>query len=334
MAKHDQTPKKTGVFAGIDIGGTKLYTLITNAEGRILGKGRKKTKPERGFDEIMGRVAETLQEACEAAGVKTSELACIGVGCPGPVMKDGSVVFAPNLGWRNVPLSKTLAKITGCRVFAENDVNAGTFGEYMLGAGKGAKTLIGLFPGTGLGGGIILDGRIIRGENRMAAEIGHFIVQKDGRQCGCGHFGCLEAYASKTGMGKRFAHEIIFKGRKSMLIEACNGQYANVKSSILAKAYKTGDEVVVEALHEAADYLGVGVGNMVTLLGPDTVVLGGGVFEALGKELIDRVRKAARTATLPEQSLKDTRIVLASLGDDAVALGALMYARESIKSEK
>lgn len=334
MAKKNAPQRKVRRFAGFDIGGTKLYCVITDENGKVLGKGRKKTKPEGGFKGVMERVRKTLNEACKDADVKFEDLEAIGLGSPSPIMADGTAVFAPNLGWRNVPLSKTVSKMTGRPVFAENDVNAGTFGEYMLGAGKGAKTLVGLFPGTGLGGGIVYHGELIRGENRMAAELGHVVVQVDGRPCGCGHLGCLESYASKTGMGKRFTQEIVEKKRDSMLTKECKGNYGNVKSSILARAYKAKDKVVTEALHEAARYLGIGVGNMVTILGPDTVVLGGGVFEALGKELIGLVRKAAKTSTLPEESLKDTKIVLAKLGDDAVALGAMMYARSCVVAAK
>jgi len=331
MAKNGNGKDKDRRFAGIDIGGTKLYAVITDGEGKILGRGRKKTKPERGFKGVMERVLETLQEACAEAKVERADLEAIGAGSPSPILEDGTAVFAPNLGWKNEPLGKTLVKLTDRPVFPENDVNAGTYGEYCLGAGKNAKTLVGLFPGTGLGGGIVYHGEIVRGENRMAAEIGHMIVHANGRQCGCGHAGCLEAYTSKIGMGKRLAHEIGLQGRSSMLVEECGGQYGNVKSSILAKAYKAGDEVVVETLNEMAFYLGIGVGNMITLLGPDVIVLGGGVFEALGKELLEPVRRSAAAATIPEPSFKDTRIALAQLGDDAVALGAMMYARSCAK---
>jgi glucokinase len=331
MAKDSKASKKDErLFGGLDIGGTKLYTLITDANGKILGKGKKKTKPEVGFEGVMKRAVACLEEACKDAKVECTALTALGVGSPSPILEDGTAIFAPNLDWHDVPLGQTLAEATGLPVFPENDVNAGTYGEYVLGAGKGAKTLVGLFPGTGLGGGIVYHGEILRGENRMAVEIGHMIVVANGRRCGCGHCGCLEAYASKTGMGKRFSHEIDFCGRDSTLIKSCNGTYDNIKSSILAKAYEAKDAVAVETLHEAADYLGIGVGNMITLLGPDVVVIGGGVFEALGDKLIDRVRAAAAAVTLPEASFKDTKIELAKLADDAVALGAMMVAKARV----
>lgn len=318
------------LFAGIDIGGTKLYTVITDAKGKILGSGRKKSRPERGFDGVMERVAKCLHEALEDADVALEDLAAIGVGAPSPILPDGSAVRAPNMGWENVPLVPTLEKAFGRPVFAENDCNAGTLGEFALGAGQGSKTLVGLFVGTGLGGGIVIDGKLITGENRMAAEVGHMVMVVDGRACGCGHKGCLESYASKTGMGKRFKQEIVNKKRDSVLRKKCDGEYDNVKSKILRDAYLAKDAVTVETVHEMARFLGLGVGNMITLLGPDTVVLGGGVFEALGEELIARVREAAKESAWPPPSWGDTKVKLAALADDAVALGAMVYARDSL----
>ncbi|MBN2712438.1 MAG: ROK family protein [Planctomycetes bacterium] len=320
------------LFAGIDIGGTKIYTVITDANGKICGTGRKKTKADKlDFAGVIERTVDCVHDACGNAGIALSDLKAAGVGAPSPILPDGTAVNAPNMGWENVPLVKTLEKALGLPVFAENDCNAGTLGEYYLGGGKGSKSLIGLFMGTGLGGGIIYRGELITGENCMAAEIGHMIVVEGGRRCGCGHFGCLEAYASKTGMGNKFAHEIIFQGRESMLKEKCGKSLSNVRSSILKEAYIKKDEVVVETLNEAAHFLGLGIGNMITLLAPDKVVVGGGVFEALGKELLPLVQKSAKAVTHPPASFKDTKIVLATLGDDAVALGAMVYARECIK---
>ena len=259
------------------------------------------------------------------------KLAGVGAGVPSAISADGIAVNAPNLKWENVPVVKALRKHIPVPVAAENDCNMGTLGEYAFGAGKGAKSLVGFFMGTGLGGGLIRNGELLRGENRLAAELGHIVVQHGGRLCGCGRHGCLEAYASKVGMAGRLAHEVFFKGRKSSLLEMCEGNFASIKSSDLAAAYNAKDEVAVEVVNEAADYLGIGVASMITIFGPNAIILGGGVFEALGKELIDRVRKTARDYTFPPPSFRDTKIALASLGDNAVALGALVYARDSMR---
>ncbi|MFW5856949.1 MAG: ROK family protein [Planctomycetota bacterium] len=323
------------VYAGIDIGGTKIYAVVTDAAGKVIGSGRKKTKAELGFEKVVKRAGKALKKACEEAGVAQKDLHAVGVGAPSPILPDGTAVAAPNMpGWDHVPLVPALRDELGVAVHAENDVNAGALGEHALGAGRGAETLVGFFMGTGLGGGIIHRGELLRGVNRMAAELGHAIVHVGGRRCGCGHDGCLEAYASKTGLGWRFHHEIVDEGRDSFLVEACGGDYTNVKSSILAKGWEAGDAVVREALEEACRYLGIGVANAITTLGPDCVVLGGGVFEALGDELLPLVEAAAAAHTHPPVSYRDTRLVLAELADDAVALGAMVYARECIGETK
>jgi glucokinase len=182
--------------------------------------------------------------------------------------------------------------------------------------------------GTGLGGGIVKDGEILAGENSMASEVGHMTVQVRGRPCGCGKRGCLEAYASKTGMGYAFKKSILLQKKKSILEDLVeDGGYDNIRSSLLKRAWAADDDVARSTLRDAATYLGIGAGNLITLLGPSVVVLGGGVLEALGDELMPTVLKAAKEHTFPTRSFSDTRIELASLGDDAVALGAMAYAR-------
>jgi len=320
--------KKNGeLYGGVDIGGTKIYSIITKADGKIIARAKKKTKADRGFEAVMERVGECLKEACEEAVISLKDLDAVGVGAPSAISADGKAVNAPNMGWKDAPITKELEKVLDVKVATENDANLGTLGEYVYGVGKGSKTLVGFLVGTGLGGGIVCRGEIIRGENRLAAELGHIIVQANGRKCGCGHHGCLEAYASKAGMGKRFIEEIKKNGRKSMLTDEPDIDLANVPSSVLLKAYEAGDKVVTETLEEAMWYLGVGVANMITVLGPDMVVLGGGVMEAMGKHLIKLVKESARALAFPPPSYDDTKIVLSELGDDAVALGAVAYAR-------
>jgi glucokinase len=333
-SKATQSARRPKLLAGVDIGGTKLHAVIAREDGTIVARARKKTKAQLGFEPVMDRVVECLEEACGNVGLRPRDLVAVGVGAPSPVTEDGRVVSAPNVGWVDVPLTDTLAKRFHAPVAAENDCNAGTYGEALFGAGRGARSLVGLFVGTGLGGGIMVNGEIIRGVNRLAAELGHMIVQIHGRRCGCGHEGCLEAYASKIGMGHRFHEEIVEKQRASRLTEQPETDLANVRSSVLAELYRSNDAVVREILDEAAWYLGVGVANVVTLLGPECVVLGGGVYKALGAELIDKVRKSAAAATFPPKSLADTRLVLSALGDDAVALGAMAYARERCATKR
>jgi glucokinase len=319
-----KVPASRALIAGVDIGGTKIHCVIARGNGTVLGRARKKTRAELGFKGVMERVKECLLDACEDAGVSLKELRAVGVGAPSAVRADGTAVHAPNMGWRNSPLAKTLSRMVRKSVCAANDCDLGTLGEYAFGAGRGSKSLVGLFAGTGLGGGIVDHGRLLRGENRLAAELGHMVVVVDGRKCGCGRQGCLEAYASKTGMSKGLAERLAASKWKTSL--ASEADLLGLRSSMLAEAYRTGDALVRDVVDEAARYLGIGVANMITILGPDTVVLGGGIFEALGKDLIGIVRATAREHVFPPPSFRDTRIVLSRLGDDVVALGAVAYA--------
>jgi glucokinase len=329
MAKKKAARRKVGrtLYAGVDIGGTKLHTVVARANGKILGRARKKTKGELGFAGVMARVVACVEAACKEAGISPKELRAVGVGAPSAMTADGVAVHAPNLGWRRTPVAAKLRSLLGRPVVGGNDCDVGTLGEYVFGAGKGSRSLVGLLVGTGLGGGIVYHGALISGENHLAAEVGHMTVQVDGRLCSCGHRGCLEAYASKSGMGRRFAADLE-AGRQSVLATTKGIDLANVRSGVLLNAYRSGDGLVRDVLAESARYLGIGIANLVTLLGPDTVVIGGGVYEALGKNLLPLVKAAAKKAVWPPASYKDTRIVLSALGDDAVALGALAYAHQ------
>lgn len=316
------------VSLGVDIGGTKISALVVDGKNRILGRARKKSRPDRGSDAVLKRAVEVALEACEQAAVGLGDIDVVGVGAPSPVLPDGTAVLAPNMGWVDFPLTKKLGNLLDRPVFAENDCNVGTYGEFAVGGRDKAATLVGLFMGTGLGGGLVKGGRLITGDNHMAAEVGHMTIQVGGRLCGCGKRGCAEAYSSKKGMGYAFRQGILLEKRDSVLREIlADGNYDNVKSSVLKKAWDEKDALVREILTEAAEYLGVTVGNLVTLLGPEVVVLGGGVFAALGEELLPIVKEHAKRHAFPQRSIKDTKIELATLGDDAVALGAVAYAR-------
>lgn len=318
-------------FVGVDIGGTKLHALVADAEGHVFGRARKKVGKDRSFAAVLDRVVSVAREACAEARIELAAVTAVGVGAPSPVLPDGTAVHAPNLGWEQVPLAPTLARMLGRPCVAANDCDAGTFGEVRFGAARGARTAVGLFVGTGLGGGIVVDGQLINGDNHKAAEVGHMIVERDGRRCGCGHRGCLEAYASKTGMANRLARLCEKTGRTTVLADRCEGDWSQLKAGMLADAYGAGDELAVEVIDEAADYLGLGIGNLVTLLGPGIVVLGGGVISALGPALLDRIRAAAASVSWPPSSFEDTRLELAALGDDAVALGAVAWAARSLE---
>lgn len=319
------------LFTGIDIGGTKISVVIADEDGRVLGRSRRKSKPERGFEGVMERVTETVNEACQDAGVERTALAAAGVGAPSPILPNGVALSAVNMGWSNVPLTKSLRERLGLPTFAENDCNVGTFGEYAFAKRRRKGTLVGLFMGTGLGGGVVSGGAILRGDNSLAGEIGHMTIVPDGRPCGCGKRGCLEAYSSKTGLAYEFKQAIVLE-RKASVLPALTEESGldNVKSSVLRRAWDENDQVTHTALERAARYLGIGAGNLITLFAPTTIVLGGGVMEALGEELLPLVRESAEQHAFPAASFRFTSIELAALGDDAVALGAVAYARSCL----
>ncbi len=315
---------------GVDIGGTKIHVVLSDSSGAVKASARVKTRRDGEFAGIMKQVVRLVKKAAGKGGLGLSDLAAVGVGAPAPILPDGTAVSAPNLGWDNEPLGATLKELLGRPVFGINDCNAGTLAEHTFGAARGARSVVGLFMGTGLGGGLVLNNRLITGENHQAAELGHMVIRPGGRPCGCGNRGCLEAYASKSGMSRALLHATVCDGRQTVLTELCQGDLRRLRSGALRKAYKAADPLCQEVLHEAVEYLGYGVGSFVTMLGPEVVVLGGGVMEAMGEQLLPRVVEAASGVVFPAGALAHTRVCLAELEDDSVALGAVAWALRSL----
>ena len=234
----------SGYVVGVDLGGTKILAAVVDSEGSILSQAKKKTKVEGGALTVLNRMALAIRSVIESSGIPKNQIAAIGVGSPGPLdPESGIVMVAPNLGWKNVNVKAYLEGEFQIPVFLENDVNAGTFGEYCLGAGKGVSSLVGIFVGTGIGGGIIIDGKLHRGFNQTAGEIGHMIIDPDGPLCGCGNHGCLEAVASRTAID-RMIRERLESGKKSVITDFVKKDSAQIKSSVLAKALYQNDKVV------------------------------------------------------------------------------------------
>ena len=316
--------------AGVDIGGTKIHVVISDGEGKVQGRARAKTRRDGEFAGIMEQVVRLVNKAAGKADLGLADLAAVGVGAPAPILPDGTAVNAPNLKWKNEPLGSSLTELLGRPVFGINDCNAGTLAEHTFGAARGANSVVGLFMGTGLGGGLVLNSQLVTGENHQAAELGHMIISPGGRPCGCGNRGCLEAYASKSGISRALIHAVNCEGRETALTHLCQGGLKRLRSGALRKAYLAGDPLCKEVLHQAVEYLGYGVGSFITILGPNMVVLGGGVMEALGNELLPLVKEAASRAVFPASILADTEICLAALEDDAVALGAVAWALRNL----
>ena len=315
---------------GVDMGGTKILAAVINAEGEISQQAKTATKPKKGPDAVIKRIVRCIREAIDGAKLKPSQIRAVGIGSPGPLDPEtGVIIFAPNLGWSNVPLKAELEANLSIPTFVDNDVNVGTLGESAFGAGQGVKSLVGIFVGTGIGGGIILDGKLFHGLNKTAGEVGHMIVEANGPRCGCGNFGCLEAVASRTAITRDLQKAIIKKGQKSKLTKLNGGKLDQIRSQAIAKAVKRGDKPTIKVMQRAGKYLGISVASIVHFLNPEMVVLGGGVIEAMGDSLLDPIRQAAAKYALPT-TMDGVQIVEATLGDDAGVIGAAVLARQRL----
>lgn len=317
---------------GVDMGGTKILSAVVNASGNILATAKIPTQAKDDTSIVIDRISDCIKEAFKKSEVSEDTIRAIGIGAPGPLDPEtGVVIFAPNLGWKDVPLKKELEARIGIPTFVDNDVNVGTLGEHTYGAGRGVQNLVGIFVGTGIGGGIILNGELFHGASKTAGEIGHIIVQEGGPKCGCGNRGCLEALASRTAMTKQLRNAIMKKGKKSAITKFTDGDLQQIRSGTLAKALRSKDKLTQNVFKKTTKYLGVGIGSIVNFLNPDMIVLGGGVVEALDKDFIKDIRKAAKKYALPD-TLKGVQIVRAQLGDDAGVLGAAALARQRLNS--
>ena len=313
---------------GVDMGGTKILSAVIDVEGNILGTAKVPTKADEGTSVVIDRIADSIQKAIGKSGVNESTIEAVGIGAPGPLDPEtGIVIFAPNLGWRDVPLKAELEARVGIPTFVDNDVNVGTLGEHAFGAGKGVQNVVGIFVGTGIGGGIILQGELFHGASKTAGEIGHIIVKAGGPRCGCGTRGCLEALASRTAMTKQFQKAIEKKGKKSVISKLTDGDLSAIRSGVLAKAIRSNDKLTLKVFKKVTKYLGVGIGSIVNFLNPEMIILGGGVVEALDDTFLDNIRAAAEKYALPN-TLDGVQIVRAKLGDNSGILGAAALARQ------
>jgi glucokinase len=323
MAGHNGGP----IVLGVDLGGTKILAGVVDSENQILARAKIPTPAKEGGDAILAAIVACAEQALAEASLTAMEIAGVGVGSPGPLDVDrGVVLFSANLSVRNFPLAPGLSQALGRPVLLQNDVRVGGYGEFRLGAGRGHRDVLAAFVGTGIGGCLIINGKVIQGLTHNAGELGHMIVKANGPECGCGRFGCLESLASRTAIARRI-RKAIKKGATSALAASLAVKSDKLKSRDLAAAFAAGDPVVIKEVHRAANYLGIGLGSLINVLGPEIVIIGGGVAAALGEPYLEIVRAAARAQALIDPELK-TRIEPAQLGDDAGILGAALMARE------
>jgi glucokinase len=320
------------VIVGIDMGGTSLRALVVNARNEILAVEKTPTNVAQKPDGLIRDLAAMVEDVVAAAGLRKSLLRAVSIGAPGAVdPTDGVVYHADNLGWDGVPLGTKLRKLLGVPVFAENDVNVGVVGEHALGAGRGAEELVGIFVGTGIGGGIISRGKLYQGARGAAAEVGHMTVQADGPLCGCGNRGCIEALASRMAM-EREVRAAIRAGQKSCVLKLMRERgKERMTSSIIQRALKRNDPVMRKVMKRAQYFLGLAVASVVNVLDPECVVMGGGIAARLGEYFVAPIRETAYRHFLRRHDAARVKIVPGMLGDNAGPLGAVVLARKRLQ---
>lgn len=313
-------PSKAPVV-GIDLGGTNVQVGVVGRDKKVLGRAKRKSKPEEGRDPLINRIVDGIEEACKEARIKVSDLDAVGIGAPGIIEpKSGTVIEAVNLRWNDVPLADLLGKKTGKPVFVDNDVNVAVYGENRLGAGENSRDLLGVWLGTGIGGGLILNGELYYGSFYSAGEIGH-VTLFPGNPPGSRSF---EQNCSRTSVVERLV-KLIRSNQKSVIPSLVDDDLSQIKSKTVAKAYEMGDELTVEVVNSAAELVGIAIAGVVTLLSLGRVVLGGGLTEAIGDPLVDRVKKSVRANVYPEKC-RAVKVVGTKLLDDAGVLGAALIA--------
>ena len=306
----------------LDVGGTKVLGAIFNEKDEIIYRLKKRSKSEgEGSADVEKVIISVVEEMIEESGIDRKKLNAIASCAPGVIDQDrGIVLFTPNLPWRNYDIAGAIKKKFGVPFYVGNDVNLGVLGEYKFGAAKGYNNIVGFFPGTGMGGGLILNGKLFTGTQYMAAEYGHMTLDPDGPLCGCGQSGCLEVFSSKRGMSD-YIRQQVNRGRPCLLAE--DVQDGGIfRSKRLKKALAQKDAVAMEAVDRACHYLAVATGNMINTIAPDLVLYGGGIMEAMGdlflKKILAEVDRYTMTAIRPLVDLK-----VASLGDDSILYGDL-----------
>ncbi|MFA7001115.1 MAG: ROK family protein [Candidatus Omnitrophota bacterium] len=326
--------KRKKYLLGIDLGGTKVLAVLLNPRfGRV---AEKKLKIEaNGGEKLFWRtMTQAVTGVLEEAGVPSKSLQTIGIGAPGMIdFSEGKVLLAPNLSFlRNYPLGRRLRKTFGVSVTVENDVNAGLYGEYRFGAARGYRHAVGIFPGTGVGGAFLLDGRIYRGATGAAGEIGHILMNLPSFSESPRGLETLENLTGRLAIAADAGY-LILKQKARNLFREVGGDLRKIKSKALSRAAKSGDTAIRDLITAKAKVLGIAMANVVNLLNPEVVVLGGGLMEALGKWVLPAAQQTMRRYALAPV-VKSVKVVPAELGDYAVAVGAASLAYEALDKDR
>ena len=325
-------PNLSGKYIiGVDLGGTNIRAAVVDREGKIFGEGRRPSLAMEGPEITIPQIIQSIHDAIKDAGVDIKDICGIGMGVPGRhKSREGIVLWSPNFkDWGGVQLLAPIQEEFGVPAYMGNDVNVAALGEFRFGAGKSVNSMVMMTLGTGIGGGIILDGKLWLGANEGGGEIGHQIINPNGRQCGCGNFGDLEGEAGRNAIIERALRKI-YLGRKTALTERLEPKFLDLTPAMIADAANEGDELSIEVLAETGYFVGIGVANTITFLNVEMVVIGGGISQA-GPVLWDPIMRTVRANALAE-ALEVCQIVPTALGDDAGIYGGIVLVLQEMES--
>ncbi|MCL5283671.1 MAG: ROK family protein [Armatimonadetes bacterium] len=321
---------------GVDLGGTNVRAGVVDRNEKIIGQDKQPSDAKAGTDVVVGRIADTILKAITKANLHPEDIAAIGMAVPGQHdVANGVVRWAPNFGammddkfqmWHNVPLRKRLEDRLSISVVFDNDANVAALGEFRYGAGRQVQTMVMFTLGTGIGGGIIINGKVVQGTTGGGGEIGHMVIMPGGRRCGCGTYGCLEAMTARDAISDRAARKLS-EGRPSLLWDLVKGDKLALTPAIIDQAARANDPIAVETFQETGYYLGIGVANLINLINPEMVVVGGGIAAATG--LLEATERSARANSI--RSIAEAcSIVRAELEDEAGIMGAAELASQYV----
>lgn len=317
------------MYIGLDIGGTKVLGALFDEHGNILKRAKKKTKAIEGREVVFDQISKVIDILLE--NINKEEIKGIGAGAPGLIdSQSGIINFSPNLPWDNYNLKGEIEEKYNLKTFLGNDVNVGILGEWKYGAAKTLSNVLGIFVGTGIGGGIITNGKLYDGSIGAAGELGHIIIDPTGPHCGCGARGCLESLASKTAMVQQI-HAQIRRGKISLLKDRIKESGGILKSSHLREGFDKKDDLTLEILNNATKNIGIAMASFLNILNPEMIVFGGGIMEELGEVLLPKIKAEASLYAMPK-IYEACDFKLAQLGDNAGIYGALALVTEGVKN--
>lgn len=314
-------------YIGVDIGGTNLKAGLVNEVGTLLVAEKMKVAELTDPAKMAWTLYTLVQKLCESAGVPLEKVASVGVGVPGTVeIHYGTIQYTCNLPWRNVPLRKLFHQLCPLPLYIENDANCAALAEYFVGAGRGTKRFITITLGTGVGGGIVHNGKISHGSNGMAGEVGHMVIQRNGEACPCGRKGCWERYASANAL-KRMTRQAMEENPDSILYQVIQENDGHVSGQSAFIAARQGCPVGQQVCDQYVEYLATGIINLVNIYQPDALAIGGGVSNEEDSQLLLPVRRLVEQESIPCAPQKRTRIVKAELGTQAGLIGAALLGK-------